>query len=170
MPVRREYPDAPIVSVGVMVRRGDRVLLVQRGHAPSYGRWSLPGGVVELGESIREAARREVREECGIEIEPGAVISVFEPIWRDDAGRVQYHYVVIDLLADYQGGEVRVGSDSLDARWVGARDLDTLDVTKSAAELVRRVLSQPGESGVSSQVSGIRYQQSDVSSQPSGDN
>jgi len=141
--VRREYPAAPIVAVGVIVRRGGQVLLVQRGKPPSEGRWSLPGGMVNLGESLREAAAREISEECGLEITVGEVVEVFEPIIHDEAGRVRYHYVVVDFLAEYVGGELTVASDITDARWVTVGELESLDVTPAAAELVRKVLSEP---------------------------
>jgi len=129
------------VAVGVIVRRGGQVLLVQRGKPPSEGRWSLPGGMVHLGESLRDAVEREVSEECGLEIAVGEVVEVFEPIIHDEAGRVRYHYVVVDFLAEYVGGELTVASDITDARWVTPDELDRFDVTPAAAELIRKVLS-----------------------------
>lgn len=140
--MQRQYPAAPLVSVGVVVKDERRVLLVKRGQEPGKGRWSLPGGVVELGETLRQAARREVREECGLEVEPGPVVDIFEPILSDEEGKIRYHYVVIDLLARYQGGRLTIGSDILDARWVTLDELADFDVTEKAAQLIRRVLTQ----------------------------
>lgn len=139
--MNREYPEAPIVAVGVVVKRGHEVLLVQRLNEPSRGRWSLPGGVVELGETVREAARREVQEECGLQVEPGQVLAVVDNIVRDEAGRIRFHYVLIDLLAEYVGGELAAASDIGDARWVSEKELGELDVTEKARQLVQEVLS-----------------------------
>jgi ADP-ribose pyrophosphatase YjhB (NUDIX family) len=138
--MRREYPEAPIVTVGLVVRRGDRVLVVQRGNPPNKGRWSIPGGAVEVGEALRETGQREVREECGIEVAVGAVAGVFETILPDDAGRTRYHYVMIDFLADYVSGDLHAASDSADARWVTGAELAALDVTEKARELLEQVL------------------------------
>ncbi|MGA9348934.1 MAG: NUDIX hydrolase [Anaerolineae bacterium] len=139
--MNREYPEAPIVAVGVVVKRGREVLLVRRLNEPSRGRWSLPGGVVELGETVREAARREVQEECGLQVEPGEVLAVMANIVRDEAGRVRFHYVLIDLLAEYVGGELAPASDIGDARWVSKKELGELDVTEKARQFVQEVLS-----------------------------
>jgi 8-oxo-dGTP diphosphatase len=136
----REYPSAPIPSVGVVVCMRDKVLLVLRGQEPSRGKWSIPGGVVELGETIREAARREVLEESGLEIEVGDVIDVVDSIVRDEEGRIEYHYILIDLLATYIGGELTGGSDIDDARWVSEEELTKYDLTKSALPVIRKGL------------------------------
>ena len=146
----REYPSAPIPSVGVVVCKGDRVLLVLRGQDPSRGKWSIPGGVVELGETIREAARREVLEECGLEIDLGDVIDVLDSIVHDEEGRIRYHYTLIDLLATYVEGKLRVGSDIDDARWVSEEELTRYDLTKSALPIIRQALKQ-GKLDLSSQ-------------------
>jgi 8-oxo-dGTP diphosphatase len=138
--MNREYPEAPIVAVGVVVKRGHEILLVQRLNEPSRGRWSLPGGVVELGETVREAARREVQEECELQVELGEVLAVVDNIVCDEAGRVRFHYVLIDLLAEYVGGELAAASDIGDARWVREEKLQELDVTEKARELVQKVL------------------------------
>jgi 8-oxo-dGTP diphosphatase len=127
--MHREYPSTPIPSVGVIVFRGNEVLLVLRGQEPSKGKWSIPGGVVELGETIREAARREVLEECGVEIQVGDVVDVLDSILLDHEGRVQYHYVLVDLMATYVKGELRVGSDIEDARWVREDQVASFDMT-----------------------------------------
>jgi 8-oxo-dGTP diphosphatase len=143
--MNREYPEAPIVAVGVVVKRGCEVLLVQRLNEPSRGRWSLPGGAVELGETLREAARREVQEECGLQVEPSQVLAVVDNIVRDGAGRIRFHYVLIDLLAEYVGGKLAAASDIGDARWVREEELRELDVTEKAGQLVREVLRPLGD-------------------------
>jgi 8-oxo-dGTP diphosphatase len=143
--MNREYPEAPIVAVGVVVKRGREVLLVRRLNEPSRGRWSLPGGAVELGETLREAARREVWEECGLQVEPGEVLAVVDNIVRDEAGHIRFHYVLIDLLAEYAGGELAAASDISDARWVREEELQELDVTEKARELVWEVLRPLGD-------------------------
>ncbi len=122
-----------------MVVEGDRVLLVQRANEPGRGLWAFPGGILQLGETLAEAVRREVREECGLEIQVGETLGAFDLILRDQAGAVQYHYVLIDLLAHPAGGELRVSSDILDARWVTLEELDQLPVTSPR---VREVAAQ----------------------------
>ena len=119
----REYPARPICAVGAIVRKGDMILLIQRGNPPRRGDWGIPGGAVELGETWRDAARREVREECGIEIEVGEIVEAIDIIVRDDTERVQYHYAIVDFAAQYLGGELCASSDALDARWVPLNEL-----------------------------------------------
>jgi 8-oxo-dGTP diphosphatase len=120
----REYPLAPIVGVGAVVLQADRVLLVQRGHEPMKGQWSLPGGALEVGETLVEGVRREVLEETGLEIEPITLIEVFDRISRDPEGRVQFHYVLADYLCRVTGGELRCATDAIDARWASRTELD----------------------------------------------
>jgi ADP-ribose pyrophosphatase YjhB (NUDIX family) len=134
--MRREYPEAPIVTVGLVVRKDNSVLLIQRGQEPGKGRWTIPGGGVELGESLREAGRREIREECGVDVTVGNVAGVFERVVRDSSGRVQYHYVIIDFFADYSAGDLQPATDVADARWVTKDDLDKFDITESARQLL----------------------------------
>jgi len=122
--MQRQYPPTPIPSVGAIVLKNDKILLVLRGQEPSRGKWSIPGGIVEPGETIREAVRREVLEECGVEIEVGDVVEVLDAIIRDQDGRVQYHYILIDLLATY----------------VTEEELPGFDVTKGALPVIRKAL------------------------------
>ncbi len=136
----REYPSAPMPSVGTVVLRGDKVLLVRRGQEPSKGKWSIPGGVMELGETIQETARREVREECGVQIEVGEVVEVRDAIVRDSEGRVRYHYVLVDVVARYVDGELTVGSDADDAGWVSEEELASYDLTTGLLPVLRRCL------------------------------
>lgn len=139
--MKREYPESPIVAVGVIIRRDHQILLVRRGHPPSLGYWTFPGGAVELGEPIQEAARREALEETGLEVEVGEVATVIDHVVRDEAGRVRYHYVIVDYLATPVGGKLQPGSDVSDARWVGLADLENLEITEKAGQLVRQLLA-----------------------------
>lgn len=132
----REYPNQPVVGVAAVVLRGDEVLLVQRGREPAKGSWGLPGGVLELGETLAQGAQREVMEECGVAIEVGPVVGVFEPMLRDEQGRLRFHYVVVDLLAAYAGGELRPADDADDARWVEIAALDGLPMRPETRQMI----------------------------------
>lgn len=139
----REYPDAPRVGVGAVVLEGDCVLLVQRGRAPSQGKWSLPGGLVHLGERLEDAVRREVEEECGLAVRVLDVCGVIDRVVRDPApgdggGRVQYHWVIVDYLAESAGGVLRAASDAADARWVRLDELSRYDTTVGLADMIHR--------------------------------
>lgn len=138
----REYPTRPILGVGVVVQKDDCILLVQRGQEPGRGMWSLPGGGVELGERLEDAARREVQEECGIDIDLGEVIQAFDLILRDDAGRVQYHYVIVDLSSHYLSGELRSASDVMDARWVAVEELGRFSLAPKTLEIVGKAVAK----------------------------
>jgi 8-oxo-dGTP diphosphatase len=118
---QREFPQAPIVGVGAVVVEGGRVLLVQRGREPLKGKWSLPGGMLELGESLHEGVIREVREETGLLVEPVELIELLDRIVREEAPevqRIQYHYVIADYLCRVIGGTLRAASDAEAVRWV----------------------------------------------------
>ena len=122
--MRNEYPDRPIVAVGAVILDGDRVLLVQRGQEPLKGEWSLPGGAVEVGETLDAALAREVREETALDVEVGPVVEVLDSIRRDADGRVEYHYVIIDYACRVRGGTPTAaahGTDADDVRWVARR-------------------------------------------------
>lgn len=136
----REYPEAPVVAVGTVILDGERALLIQRSNEPGRGRWSIPGGTVELGETLREAALREVREECGLEVELGDVVDVYEVIRPDEGGRIRFHYVLVDFVAQYRGGEPIAGSDSLDVTWATREQVERLDLPERLRILIRRVL------------------------------
>jgi 8-oxo-dGTP diphosphatase len=133
--MKREYPTQPIVGVGGVVIQGSRVLLIQRGQPPLKGEWSIPGGMVELGESLVEGVRREVREETGLEVEPLEVLCVFDRIQKNGS-RIQYHYVIVDYVCRRTGGRLKSGSDVLDARWVEREDLIRYRVTPKAASVI----------------------------------
>lgn len=113
----REFPAAPLAGVGAVVVENGRVLLVRRGHEPLKGRWTLPGGLIELGEGLKEAVRREVQEETGLLVEPVELVEVLDRIHRED-GRVRYHYVIADYLCRVTGGKLEAASDADEVRWV----------------------------------------------------
>ena len=140
--MKREYPASPIVAVGVIIRENDRIVLIQRDKEPAKGLWTFPGGAVELGETVHQAARREALEETGLEIEVGEVPIILDAVFRDDKGIVQYHYVIIDFHARPTGGELRPGSDVSDVRWAGLSDVETLPMTDKAQEICRELLAE----------------------------
>ena len=132
----REYPDRPWVGIGCIVFRGEHVLLVRRGKPPRIGQWSLPGGAQHVGETAEEAARRELREETGIEVGPLALAIVVDAISRDDAGRAQYHYTIIDFAAAWQSGEARAGDDVSEVAWALPSDFPAFDLTEATHRAV----------------------------------
>ncbi len=122
--MRREYPDAPIIGVGAVVIDGNKVLLVRRGQEPLKGEWSLPGGALELGETLQQGVVREVLEETGLTVAPAGIVEVLDRITQDDSsGRVRYHYVLVDFLCHVAGGMLCGASDAEEARWVEREDL-----------------------------------------------
>lgn len=133
--MKREYPKQPIVGVGGVVIQGNRVLLVRRGREPLKGEWSIPGGMLELGESLKEGVRREVWEETGLKVRPLEPLLVFDRIQKNGE-RVQYHYVIVDYVCRRTGGRLKSGSDVLDARWVERNELPDYRITPKAASVI----------------------------------
>jgi 8-oxo-dGTP diphosphatase len=129
-------PSAPVVGVGGVLIRDGKVLLIRRGKPPLYGRWVVPGGTVELGESLEQALVREMREETGLEVAPLEVLTVFDRIERD-GDRVLYHYVIVDYLCRWLGGEARAASDALEAAWAALDDLPRYDLPQKALDVVQ---------------------------------
>lgn len=132
----REFPDSPLVGVGAVIVQDRRVLLIRRGHPPLLGEWSLPGGVLECGETLREAAVREAREETGLVVEPVDMLGVYERIIREDA-RVRYHYVLIDFLCRRVEGELEAAGDAIEARWFTRAEAADLLLAKDTAEVIQ---------------------------------
>ncbi|MFQ5898074.1 MAG: NUDIX hydrolase [Candidatus Methylomirabilia bacterium] len=137
---RREYPEHPRVGVGAVLLKDGAVLLVKRGAPPSQGKWSLPGGLVQLGESVEAAAIREVEEECGLRVRLLGLAGVVDRITRDPEGRVRYHYVLVDYLAQPEGGGLRAGSDADEVRWVPIGELNQFDTTEGLAAMIQRAV------------------------------
>jgi len=135
--MKREYPIAPMVGVGAVIVDRRRIVLVKRAHLPMLGEWSIPGGAVELGETVREAVIREAREETCLEVEPMALVGVFDRVIRDENQSILYHYVLIDYYCRWIGGELRVGSDCDDARWFSLEEVARVRLPKDTAEAVR---------------------------------
>ena len=135
----RVYPVNPQVAVGAIVFNGEKVLLVRRGQPPMKGGWAIPGGKVELGETLRQAAEREILEETGLTIKAHDPIYTFDVIERDDEGRVRFHYVIVDMLADYISGEIRPGDDALEARWVSPQEAKALNVSRPTLKLLKQL-------------------------------
>lgn len=142
--MKRDYPEHPIVGVGAVIVDSGRALLVRRNTEPLKGEWSVPGGVLELGEKLRDGAAREALEETGLHVEVGEVLDVFDSIFPDPDGRAQYHFVLIDYLCRPISGEARAASDVSDVKWVTLGELDSLDLRDSIRQVVRKALATTG--------------------------
>jgi len=140
--MQRGYPERPILGVGGIVIHQDRVLLIKRGKEPSYGKWSVPGGMVKLGETLKDAVKREVHEETALEVEPVEQIEVFERVIRDSDNRVQYHYVLVDFICRYVSGEAEAADDALETRWVTPEELSEYIMTTGTADVIRKAFSK----------------------------
>jgi ADP-ribose pyrophosphatase YjhB (NUDIX family) len=148
MPIVREFPDAPRVGVGAVVLDGDRVLLVRRGAPPSAGKWSIPGGLVELGERLEEAARREVEEESGLRVRLLGLCGVIDRVVRDNGDDpVRYHWVIVDYAAVVEGGTLQAGSDAAEARWVPLSEVDRWETTVGVVDMIERARKVRDEAG-----------------------
>ncbi len=138
----RKNPDRPVIAVGALVIREERILLACRGQEPYAGKWSLPGGVVRRGERLAVAVRREIREECGIEVEVGSEVEVVERIFGEADAAPTYHYVILDYVARWVKGELVPSSDTLEARWILPADLVRYDLTPGTHEVILRLLEK----------------------------
>jgi ADP-ribose pyrophosphatase YjhB (NUDIX family) len=141
----RRYPKHPLIGVGALILNRDRILMAQRGREPLKGWWSLPGGLVETGESLEAAVLREVREETGLDIRAAGVVEIFERIVRDARGAPEYHYVLIDYLCRVTGGELRAGDDVCAVEWTRRRDLPQLRITEGTLEVIEKAFRVRGE-------------------------
>jgi 8-oxo-dGTP diphosphatase len=140
--MKRHYPDSPLVGVGAVVFRGEEVLLVRRGQEPAMGSWSLPGGLVEVGEGLEAALMREIQEETGLVVRILGVSAVLERIYRDDDDNIPYHYVLIDFACEYLAGEARPASDVTAARFVSLDGLEDFPLASHTARVIRRAWEQ----------------------------
>jgi 8-oxo-dGTP diphosphatase len=136
--VRREYPERPMVGVGGVVIRDQRALLIRRGSAPLEGEWSIPGGMLEIGETILEGVQRELLEETAIEVKVLDLIEVFERLTRDEAGKLKYHFVILDYLCEAVRGEARAGSDVTDVAWALEAELNAYSLTPTATRVIQK--------------------------------
>jgi ADP-ribose pyrophosphatase YjhB (NUDIX family) len=142
--MHREYPDNPLVGVGAVIVEDKRVLLIRRAQPPLLGEWSLPGGVLECGETMREATVREAREETGLVVETDDMLGIYERVIRSDEGRVRYHYVLIDFLCRAVAGELKAGSDAADVRWFARDELPALNLARETNDVVAKGLARSG--------------------------
>jgi mutator protein MutT len=130
----REFPDRPFVGVGGVVIHRNSALLIRRGGEPLKGEWSIPGGLIEVGETLKAAVRRELKEETGLDVEALEIIEVFDRIFRRGR-RVQYHFVIVDYVCSLRGGRLKPASDVLDARWVRREELGKYRLTRKATSV-----------------------------------
>ena len=138
MTTNREYPDRPVVGVGGVVICDGRALLIRRGSPPMIGQWSIPGGVLEVGETLLDGVRRELREETSVEVRVLDLIEVFERIELDSGGKPRYHYVILDYLCEVSAGEARAGSDVTEVAWAPAAELKNYSLTPTATRVIMR--------------------------------
>jgi 8-oxo-dGTP diphosphatase len=139
---KRRYPDRPIVGVGAVVLDGDRVLLVKRAHEPLKGEWSLPGGAVNVGETLEEAIGREVREETCLDVEVGPIVDVLDRIRHDAGGRVEFHYVLVDFLCRPLRGTLQCASDAAEAAWAERTELGRYGVAEATIRVIDKAIAR----------------------------
>lgn len=138
----RRYPRYPLLGVGALILDRDRILMAERGGEPLKGWWSIPGGLVETGESLEEAICREVREETGLRVRPLGVVKIFERIMRDAKGAAEYHYVLIDYFCRMTGGVLRAGDDVSRVEWVRSRDLPRMHITEGTLGVIEKAFRE----------------------------
>ncbi|MHA1409386.1 MAG: NUDIX hydrolase [Candidatus Odinarchaeia archaeon] len=135
----RIYPTAPIVGVGAILLEGDSILLIKRAQEPGRGRWSIPGGLVKIGESVKDAIKREMLEETNLTIKVGALADVFDYIQRDASGKIKFHYVIVDFFVEEYEGVAKPLSDAVDLKWIKLDDTYKLPLTSTTRTLIRRL-------------------------------
>ncbi len=147
--MQREFPSQPLIGVGAIIieparTKDARVVLVKRAHPPIAGQWSIPGGALEVGEFVRDAAVREAREETGLVVEPGELLGVYDRVVRHADGRVQYHYVLVDFLCRPVGGELQAASDAAEVRWFTREELPALKLAEDTQEVIQKGFARLG--------------------------
>jgi ADP-ribose pyrophosphatase len=138
VPTDGRYPECPVVAVGAVVFNEERVLLVRRGQPPSQDLWAIPGGKVRLGETLQAAAEREILEETGLTVRARQPVYTFDLIEQDAQGRIRFHYVIVDLIADYVTGTISAGDDAREVRWIGPGEIRQLKVSPQTIDLLQR--------------------------------
>ena len=142
--MKRDYPDRPIVAVGAVIIHDSRALIVQRAFEPRKGEWTVPGGVLELGETLRSGIEREVLEETGLTVKAGDVVDVFENIFPDSDGKTQFHYVLVDFLCEIVSGDLKAATDVCAARWITPEELPTLELIGKTVMAIRKGFERKG--------------------------
>lgn len=137
--VTGKYPQQPVIAVGAVVVHKNRILLIRRGKEPAKGEWAIPGGRVELGETMREAVAREILEETCVSIRPGELVYFFETIQPDSDGKIRFHYAIFDFMAEYLTGEPNPGDDAAEARWVSVADANTYNLNIKTRDLLNQI-------------------------------
>ena len=140
--MQREYPTCPLVGVGALVVEDGRVVLIRRGKAPLLGEWSIPGGMLELGETLRQGAEREALEETGLVVLATELLGVFDRVVPDAEGKIIYHYVLVDFLCERVSGELRAGADAADAKWFTPAEVAKLPLAEDTAGVIRAALAK----------------------------
>ena len=141
---RREYPEHPLVGVGAIVVENGKILLVKRAFDPGAGKWSVPGGLVELGEKLSEACIREAEEETGLKVQVLELINVFDMVDKDDSSKVKYHYVLVEFLVRPVGGDFRPNAEVTELRWFTREEIKSLDMTRTARKAIDELFGGPG--------------------------
>jgi 8-oxo-dGTP diphosphatase len=142
--MQREFPEVPLVGVGAIIIEDSLVLLVKRAHPPLQAQWSIPGGALEIGELVRDAAIREAREETGLTVEPGELLGVYDRILRDPEQRVQYHYVLVDFLCRRVAGDLAAASDATEVRWFHRQELVPLSLAEDTLDVIHKGFAKIG--------------------------
>ena len=140
--MQREHPKQPLIGVGALIVENGRVVLIKRGKAPLLGEWSIPGGMLELGETLRQGAEREALEETGLVVRATELLGVFDRVVPDAEGKIIYHYVLIDFLCERVSGELHAGADAADARWYKPEEVADLPLAEDTAGVIRAALAK----------------------------
>jgi ADP-ribose pyrophosphatase YjhB (NUDIX family) len=145
--MNREYPDVPLIGVGAVIVDAGRVALVRRGQPPLLGEWSIPGGVLEVGETLREGAMREAHEETGLTVDAGELLGIFERLVPGEDGRLRYHYVLMDFLCVWTGGDLLAASDAADVRWFRPEELEALKLAPDTLAVIQKAFETAAKAG-----------------------
>ena len=142
--MQREHPKQPLVGVGALIVEDGKIVLIKRGKAPLLGEWSIPGGMLELGETVRQGAEREALEETGLVVRATELLGVFDRVVPDAEGKIVYHYVLIDFLCERVSGDLKAGADAADAKWFSPEEADRLSLAEDTAGVIRAAFAKLG--------------------------